>query len=349
MKNIILFTLAFILSGSAFAEKFPGGGIIVPIKDDIPQRPFNLKTDVASIYLEKAILYKENGWFTDEKSVAIVGKVIINAIKFKDRTASSLEISRIYKFDVSIYEDGRVEIPLKSLPLLDNFKISGKDYVVTSMVMDLSLSKQKEKSGFSKVIEKLIEVSGDIPIPGNPYAEYAKVFGDTFGEVLNEAVKTETDSTPFARFGVRFLAGDSASLYTEKPGLHAIILGSEKKESDFINIEDVKASELSFDSVRGLQRSGEKVKNNHLIIRVVSSLDSIEALLAKNEVINQIAPQLAANAALASRYGLENEEIKSLLKIQSKNGLEALKEIDDIKFQKAIKEINAIGNIGIKW
>jgi len=46
------------LTTPVFAEDYSGGATIVPVAENLPQSRFNLKTDAASIYIEKAILIK---------------------------------------------------------------------------------------------------------------------------------------------------------------------------------------------------------------------------------------------------------------------------------------------------
>src|SRR3989337_2583591 len=42
------------LTTPVFAEDYSGGATIVPVAENLPQSRFNLKTDAASIYIEKA-------------------------------------------------------------------------------------------------------------------------------------------------------------------------------------------------------------------------------------------------------------------------------------------------------
>lgn len=56
-----------LLGGAASASEVSGGATIVPIANDLPSGTFDIKTDAASIFLERAVLFKENGWFTKER------------------------------------------------------------------------------------------------------------------------------------------------------------------------------------------------------------------------------------------------------------------------------------------
>lgn len=78
----------------ASAAEYPGGATIIPIADGLPKSSFNLKTDAASIFLEKAILFKDNGWFTKDKEVAITARMNINSRK-KIGSSTTLTISRV--------------------------------------------------------------------------------------------------------------------------------------------------------------------------------------------------------------------------------------------------------------
>lgn len=334
------------LTTPVFAEDYSGGATIVPVAENLPQSRFNLKTDAASIYIEKAILYKNNGWFTSDKDVVVAAKMTINSQK-RDRTSGSLTISRIYKFDVSFYKDGSIEIPLKSLPLLDTFKLSGEDYIITSIVLDIFLSKKKEKTTFSKTLETLINVSKKIPVPGNPYAQYATVFGDAFSEVLDAAVKEGADTVPFARFGLRFLQGEQATNYTEKPGVHAIILGSDNTEDGVLKVDQLAGKNLSFDNVAGLRCDGKKVKNNHLIVRVISSTDPFAAMLARQETIERMSSEAEAAVAFSRDKGIATPSLEYFVTIKGKGGEAALKTIDEKDIEKAIKELNAVKTFNI--
>ena len=78
IKHLHVSFLLLIVSIPVYANNFYGGATIVPVSDGLPPSSFNLKTDAASIYLEKAIIHKENGWFTKDKEVAFTAKLIIN-------------------------------------------------------------------------------------------------------------------------------------------------------------------------------------------------------------------------------------------------------------------------------
>jgi hypothetical protein len=58
MFVVLLCCIVTASSSPAFAADFPSGAIIVPISDGLTLQAFNIKTDAASIYLEKAVLYK---------------------------------------------------------------------------------------------------------------------------------------------------------------------------------------------------------------------------------------------------------------------------------------------------
>ena len=246
------------------------GATIVPIANDLPSGTFDIKTDAASIFLERAVLFKENGWFTKKGRVAITAKMSINSRK-RNSSSTTLTISRVYKFDVKTYDDGRVEIPIKSLPLLDTFNLSGEDYLVTSIVMDLFL--REKKTEFTKTLETVIEVSRKIPIPVNPYAEYASVFGDSFSQVVERAINEGADTVPFASFGLRFLQGGRAAAYTERPGVHAILIAGKAQEPGVVPLEKLNGKSLVYDDIVGLTYDGNRVKNNHIIVRVIASTD----------------------------------------------------------------------------
>jgi hypothetical protein len=347
MKKSILFPFVFLLLTlfipiESFPQSYQGGGTIIRVLENLPETKFNIKTDAVSLYLEKAVLYKHNGWFTSDKDIAITAKMSVNSQK-RDRIASSLAISRIYRFDVSIYQEGKVEIPLKSLPLLDTYKLSGEDYVVTSIVLDIYLSKRKDKKPFSKVLETLIRVSQKIPVPGNPYAQYAPIFGDAFGEVIDNAIREDADTIPFARFGLRFLQGDKASYYTEKPGIHAVILGSDSNEEGVLKIDQIEGKKISYDDIRGLVCDGKKVGNNHLVIRATASIDPFAALLARDETIDRISALASSAVTLSLEKGLPSSNLQVIAEL-SKNGVITDPNIVDPNvLEGAIDELNSIG------
>lgn len=323
------------------AADYPGGATIVPISDGLPASAFNLKTDAASIYLEKAVLYKDNGWFTNDKEVAITAKMNINSRR-RSGASTSLTISRVYKFDVSLYEDGRIEIPLKSLPLLDTFNLSGEDYLVTSVVMDLFLSRRKEKNNFSKTLEAVIEVSKKIPVPINPYAEYASVFGDTFSQVVEEAIEEGADTVPFASFGLRFLQGDVAAAFTEKPGVHAIVIGSTSKEPGVVALETLEGKSLSYSDVGGLKYSGHRVKNNHIVVRVTASTDPWKALVDTKGTLDRISTEGKTAVTLSKKEGIAAPNLEAIVKSQAAAKSPTEIDVDTNRIESAVKELNVI-------
>jgi len=325
----------------ANAADSPGGATIVPISDGLPTTTFNLKTDAASIYLEKAILFKNNGWFTKDKEVAITARMGINSRK---RTGSSttLTLTRVYKFDVSIYDDGRIEIPLKSLPLLDAFNLSGDDYLVTSVVMDLFISRKKEKSDFSKTLETVIEVSKKIPIPVSPYAEYASVFGDAFSQVVDKAIDEGADTVPFASFGLRFLQGDKAASFTEKPGIHAIVIGSSSKEPGVIALEKLDGKILAYNNIEGLKYGSNRVRNNHIIVRVTASTDPWKALASAKDVLERISIEGKAALTFSKSQGITTPNLDAIVNSQT-NAKSATKiDVESYQLESAVKELNTI-------
>lgn len=342
MKAMILLTILISLNGPTYAEQFLGGATIVPVRDGLTNTVFEIKTDAASLYLEKAVLQKENGWFTNDKEVAVTAKLNINSQK-KNRTSSTLTICRVYKFDVSLYEDGRIEIPLKSLPLLDSFQLSGDDYVVTSVVANIYLSKKREKSGFSKTLETLINVSKKIPVPGNPYIEYASVFGDAFSEVVEDAIQEGAETVPFATFGLRFLQGPKAINFTERPGVQAIILGQASNKKGIVNIESMDKTKLQYDDIAGLTYDQQNVLNNYIIVRVTASTDPWKAMLALSESIKRV--RLEAPAALTfsriNKFNTPNLEAFVAHGIDTKDA-STLKYFDEPRFEAAIKELNSV-------
>jgi hypothetical protein len=345
LKSIIrtlAWAIIFLLDTSiCVARDYSGGAVIVPIVDGLPSSTFNLKTDAASIYLEKAILYKNNGWFTEDKEIAITAKMSINSRK-KDSSATTLTITRVYKFDVSVYDDGRIEIPLKSLPLLDAFNLSGSNYLVTSIVMDLFISKKKQKSDFSKTLETVIDVSKKIPVPINPYAEYANVFGDAFSLVIDRAIYEGADTVPFASFGLRFLQGEKAAEFTEKSGVHAIVIGSASKDAGVISLEKIDGKSLTYNSIEGLKHSGSKVKNNHIIVRVTASTDPWRSLASTQDVLERISVEGKTALALSKARGIETPSLKNIVFLQSKAASPTNVSFDTEDLESAVKELNLI-------
>lgn len=330
-----------LISCIANATDSPGGATIIPISDGLPATSFNLKTDAASIYLEKAILFKDNGWFTKDKEVAITARMAINSRK---RTGSSttLTITRVYKFDVSIYDDGRIEIPLKSLPLLDTFNLSGEDYLVTSVVMDLFISKKKDKTDFSKTLQTVIEVSKKIPIPVSPYAEYASIFGDAFSQVVDKAIEEGADTVPFASFGLRFLQGEKAAAFTEKPGIHAIVIGSSSKEAGVIALEKLDGKILAYNDIEGLKYGGSRVRNNHIIVRVTASTDPWKALASTKDVLERISTEGKAALTFSKTQGISTPNLHAIVDSQT-NAKSATKiDVDSYQLESAVKELNTI-------
>lgn len=342
IKTIRYFSsVLLVVSRLALAADYPSGTTIVPIPDGLPTTSFDLKTDAASIYLEKAVLYKDNGWFTKDKQIAITAKVGINSRK-KTSSSSTLTITRVYKFDVSLYEDGRMEIPLKSLPLLDVFTLSGDDYLVTSVVMDLFLSKKKEKSEFTKTLETVIEVSKKIPIPVTPYVEYASVFLDTFGQVIDKAIEEGADTVPFAIFGLRFLQGEKASCFTEKSGVHAILIGGKESVPGVVSLEKLEGKSLSYDDIGGLKYNGAKVKNNYLIVRVVASTDPWKSMLATNDVLERISVEGKAALEFSKSKGIDATNLAEIVKAQTQAKSSIKIGVDSAQIEGAVKELNMI-------
>lgn len=330
-----------LISHIANAADYPGGATIIQIPDKLPPISFNLKTDAASIYLEKAILFKDNGWFTKDKEVAITARMDINSRK---RTSSSttLTITRTYKFDISIYEDGRIEIPLKSLPLLDTFNLSGEDYLITSVVMNLFISKKKDKTEFSKTLQTVIEVSKKIPIPVNPYVEYASIFGDTFSQVVDKAIDEGADTVPLATFGLRFLQGEKAAEFTEKPGIHAVVIGSTSKDTGVIALEKLDEKLISYNAIGGLKYGDSKVRNNHIIFRVTASTDPWKALASTKDVLEMISTEGKAALALSKAQGITAPNLHAIVDSQI-SGKSATKiNVDPNQIESAVKEINEI-------
>jgi len=323
-----------------FADDYKGGAAIFPISDGLPKSAFNVNTDAASIYLEKATLYKNNGWFTNDKEIAVTGRMTINSQR-EDRTASSLTISRVYKFDISVYDDGRIEIPLKNLPLLDTYMLSGEKYIVTSIVLNIFLSKKRDKNNFSKTFETLIAVSKRIPIPGNPYAEYARVFGDAFSEVIDNAIKEGADTVPFATFGLRFLHGEKAANYTEKSGVYAIIIGSDSKAEGIIDFENMEQINLIYNDVTGLKYDNNRVLNNHLIVRVTASIDPWRAIAMGPETYERILYEAPAAIAFSEANNFNVPYLKGL--VVEKYQFDVLEGVyDGLELEAAIKELNYV-------
>ena len=323
------------------AEEYQGGATIVPISDGLPASSFNIKTDAASIYLEKAILFKNNGWFTKDKEVAVTARMSINSRK-RVGSSTTLIISRVYKFDISIYDDGRIEIPLKSLPLLDTFNLSGDDYLVTSVVMDLYLSKKKEKSEFTKTLETVIEVSKKIPIPVSPYAEYASVFGDAFSQVVDKAINEGADTVPFASFGLRFLQGEKAAAFTEKPGVHAVVIGSNSPDAGVIALEKLDGKSLSYNQVEGLKYDGARVRNNYIIVRVIASTDPWDAYASTKDVLESISVEGRTALKLSESKGISSPNLGAIVKSQIESKSATKIDFDSYQLESAVKELNAI-------
>lgn len=332
---------ASLLGRSALAADVSGGATIVPITGGLPAGSFDIKTDAASIFLERAVLFKENGWFTKDKEVAITAKMSINSRK-RNSSSTTLTISRVYKFDVKTYDDGRVEIPIKSLPLLDTFNLSGEDYLVTSIVMDLFLSKKKEKTDFTKTLETVIEVSKRIPIPVNPYAEYASVFGDSFSQVVERAIQEGADTVPFASFGLRFLQGSTSAAYTEKPGVHAIVIAGKAQEPGVLPLEKLDGKSLAYDEIAGLSYAGNRVKNNHIIVRVTASTDPWKSLASSKDTLERLYAEGKGALAFSKAQGISAPNLAAIIKRQDASDTFTLSSAETVQFESAIKEFNNI-------
>lgn len=326
---------------NAAATTITGGGTIIPISEVLNATPFDIKTDAASIYLEKAVLFKNNGWFTNDKEVAITARMSINSKK-KSGPSNPLTITRAYKFDVSTYDDGRIEIPLKGLPLLTAFNLSGDDYYVTDVVVDLFISKKKEKSDFTKTLETIIDVSRKIPIPASPYAESASIFGDIFSQVVDKAIDEGADTAPLASFGLRFLPGAPALSVTEKPGLHAILMGSSSKEAGIIALEKFDGKSLAYDNIEGLKYGGNRVRNNHLVVRVVASTDYWKAIAATKNVLERISAEGKSALTFSKSQGITTPNLNAIVNSQTSAKSATKIDVDSHQLESAVKELNTI-------
>ena len=341
MVFTILAISTIAIATNAVGDEYSDGAAIVPIPDGLNTSKFEIKTDAVSVDLEKAILRKENGWFTDDKEVAITARVNISSRK-RGGAATTLTVSRVYKFDVNIYEDGRIEIPLRSLPLLDTYNLAGDDYLVTAIVIDLFLSKKKGKSGFTKTLETVIEVSKKIPVPVNPYGEFASVFGDTFSRVVDQAVEEGAETVPFASFGLRFFAGDKAASYTERPGVHAILIGSDSKKAGTVDLKTFDATKLSYETANGLSYNGSKVRNNHLIVSVKASTDPWKALAAASETLERISVEGGSAVKFSRSAGYLSSNLETILDAQRKAKSPTALNFDPEVLEEAVTELNVI-------
>jgi hypothetical protein len=215
-----------------------------------------------------------------------------------------------------MYENGRIEIPLRSLPLLKPYSLSGEEYFITSIVVDLFLSTKREKTGFSKTLEKLIEVSQKIPIPASPYVEYASIFGTEFSSVIDEAIKEGAKTVPFSTFGLRFLVENTVQTekFTERPGVYAIIMGSLQNIPGYVDLETMKRDELTFDDVHGLKYRGNSVKNNHLVVRIVKSTDPFKAVKTAEieNTLKSLSEERPAAIALSKKYNKDADNLNKV-------------------------------------
>jgi len=336
---LVISTIA--LATNAVGDEYAGGAVIVPIPGGLNTSKFEIKTDAVSVDLEKAILHKENGWFTTDKEVAITARVNINSRK-RGGAATTLTVSRVYKFDVNIYDDGRIEIPLRSLPLIDTYNLAGDDYLVTAIVIDLFLSKKMGKNGFTKTLETVIEVSKKIPVPVNPYGEFASVFGDTFSRVVDQAVDEGAETVPFASFGLRFFAGDKATSYTERPGVHAILIGSDSKKAGTVDLMTFDAKKLSYETANGLSYEGTKVHNNHLVVSVKASTDPWKALAAASETLERISVEGGSAVEFSRAEGYPTSNLQTILDAQQNAISPAALDFNPDVLEQAVTELNVI-------
>lgn len=339
MKLVNIFrcicTVCFVIV-SGIAQAQLGGGTIVPIGTTIPIDPL---TDSVSIYLEKAVIFTEGNWFTRDESVAISANVNVRSIKRKS-SESPMTFSRVMRFDVSNMNPGQIEIPLRTLAILDQFQLSGEDYRVTSLEMNLALGKKRGSTGFTRTLESLIEVSQNIPLPINPYTEGVAVFGKAFSSVVNAAMEESTETLPFAALGLRFLGGKGAN-FTDKAGYYAIVMAGDTKRPGVVALEALANRSLEYAPGEGLRFKGAPIKNNHFIVSVVATTDLWKAV-SSNSVANVLKRIDSEGRAVIDKPGINAPNLTSI--VQSQKVAKSATDIqyDTQKLESAVKELNEI-------
>ena len=329
-------------TASAYDGQGDGGATIVSIADGHQHVIFNPQ-DALSLYLEKAVFYKKNGWFTNDNEVAITAKMTISSEK-RDGATSDLTLSRVYRFDTSSYKDGRIEVPLKSLPLLQSFNLSGKansvDYRITGVILELSVSKKKRRNGFSKTLEAIMDASKKLPVPVNPYVQYVLTFGETFSRVVDESIKEEADTARFATFGFRFLPGQKAIDFTEKSGSYAVIVGGPSSVVGVIPLDGLYGKSVTYSDNGQLAYDGKPVRNNYLIIRSIASSNPF--LLSPAEIIRKVDSEGAAALDFSKRNNIDTSDLEAVLKASSSQKTFDSIDISDDQLRGAVNDLNKV-------
>lgn len=284
----------FMISGITTATESGHGGFVIPISSikepenknsSTEQVKFirniiiNPDSDRVSIYLEKAILFKNREFFVKDKNAAITAKIEIHSKCKETGEETSINIDKVYKFDVSNNTKGNTLIPMSSLPIIEGYNLSGeitssdknctpnvkpKHYEITGIVINLFLSSDKQKSGFSNTLEAIFTASKNLPIPSNPYGSEMVKVSNSFNQIIDIALKENTMTAPLASIGLSFIVpltdNKSASKSIKIPQYFGIIFDESNR-----NIREYNNSINSLNTIKSTYPDYKETSNGDII------------------------------------------------------------------------------------
>lgn len=274
----------------------------------------NIKTDYVSTYVEAAQIPKSSGWFSSDTSLGLSFQVKANYLKGSGSygSASVITVTKSYSFDVTRDDDGNVVLPLHSLPVVDTCPLmstnASEKAFLSSLDTNLTFLATRASTGFSIALQEVFKLSSKLPIP-NPYTPFVSLLGDGISDVVQTIQRQDSNPQPLAAISLQFL---SAAAHLS--GYYVLLMSTDQAiKNGFVDIYQLKVSDLNFDAAVGLTIGGTPCKNAYVVFRVSYTTDPFQPV--------SMAQPSRLPAGLLATTGLEGLKLlNNLLGDKNKKG-----------------------------
>lgn len=173
-------------AGHAHADALGQGVERVIVDDGLPLYCVNALEDHLSVRVQRVVVDKSKGWFSNDKAVDIVmgGKISKRNDLYEK---SAVEMPVVFRANIKDYISGTVATPV-DLSLVHNHPLALGGHVVNLVEIDFSFVNSSEPTILTRVLANLPNATRGLPIPPSPYTESFIEATEVLGNIINSVM-----------------------------------------------------------------------------------------------------------------------------------------------------------------
>jgi hypothetical protein len=171
MRSVMIIGLLLLPFGTSTAQT--QGAVVIRVPDGAASRCVDASRDRVWVTLRRLITTRSQGWFSVDRSVA----VLINAtVRTEPAHPRPLKFPLITEARLGGHGTGQVSVPLE-FTLVDGFYLRQGDVNYTGVTLELTLLNQREPNAWGTALSSLNEIAKKLPLPPSPVSQFCKFRG----------------------------------------------------------------------------------------------------------------------------------------------------------------------------